>query len=244
MNIIGFMRVKNEARWIRESVESLLPLADRVYILDDHSTDGTPEICEALPRVTVIRSTFHGIDEARDKTFLVGYVWDRLTAEERADSWGFFLDGDELLERGGAKKVRASLASGAAQSYRFRFIYFWNSRDQIRTDGVYNHMWRQSAWKLGPNQRFMQTRFGGNFHCGSVPEPFVRRAAQCPARILHLGYMLKEDRLRKFAWYSKIDPNNMVEDGYRHMVQGDIPEIPASARLKHAGPLKLEVFNV
>jgi hypothetical protein len=39
-----------------------------------------------------------------------------------------------------------------------------------------------------------------------------------------------------------MDPNNAFEDNYRHCVQGDVPEVPASAVLRHAGPLKLEMM--
>jgi hypothetical protein len=58
-------------------------------------------------------------------------------------------------------------------------------------------------------------------------------------RLYHLGYMCPEDRLRKYQWYNTIDPENESEDRYRHMVQGDIPEVPAHLKLKHAGPLRL-----
>jgi hypothetical protein len=57
--------------------------------------------------------------------------------------------------------------------------------------------------------------------------------------LLHYGYMFKEDRIRKYNYYNRIDPNNEFEDRYRHTVQGDIPEVPADAVLKHAGPLEL-----
>ena len=52
MNVIGCMRVKNEARWIRRALESILPICERVAVVfDDHSSDETPEICGAMPGV-------------------------------------------------------------------------------------------------------------------------------------------------------------------------------------------------
>jgi hypothetical protein len=56
-------------------------------------------------------------------------------------------------------------------------------------------------------------------------------------RLLHYGYLHKEDRVRKFHWYNKIDPNNAFEDQYRHMVIGDV--FPADSSFKWAGPLEL-----
>ena len=42
--MIGIMRVKNEARWIDRVLASILPLCERVLVMDDGSTDGTDEL--------------------------------------------------------------------------------------------------------------------------------------------------------------------------------------------------------
>jgi len=61
--------------------------------------------------------------------------------------------------------------------------------------------------------------------------------------------MDREDRIRKWKFYNSMDPRNRDEGfdpahpergSYPHIVQGDIPEVPAGIRLKHSGPLKLE----
>jgi hypothetical protein len=60
--------------------------------------------------------------------------------------------------------------------------------------------------------------------------------------IIHYGYLCKEDRLRKYEMLNRVDPGNEAEDCYRHIVQGDVPEVPASAVLRHAGPLQLAPY--
>jgi hypothetical protein len=65
-------------------------------------------------------------------------------------------------------------------------------------------------------------------------------AADTDIKFWHYGYMDREDRIKKYRYYQSVDPNNELEDGYRHIVQGDIPEVPADAVLKVAGPLKLQ----
>lgn len=64
------LRVKNEARWISEVLQSIRPLCESIFVMDDHSTDNTVEICEAIPGVTVLRSPFDTFNEARDKNWL------------------------------------------------------------------------------------------------------------------------------------------------------------------------------
>ena len=93
---MGALRIKNEARWIGEVLERALALCSEVYVLDDHSTDETPAICQSFgERVRLMPSPFSGLDEARDKNFLLTRI-----VAARPD-WVLWIDGDEVLERTG-----------------------------------------------------------------------------------------------------------------------------------------------
>ncbi len=239
MRVIGALRIKNEARWIRTVLRSIAPLCERTYVLDDHSTDGTPELCAVEPGVSLIHSGFDGIHEARDKDFLLAEI-----AEDYRDdgqTWVLLIDGDEILEPSGPQKIRELLARPDVDRYAWglRILYLWDRTDQVRNDGVYGRFYRPSLFRFTGAETFMRTNFGGNFHCSSVPARWVGVNRNCDAALYHTGYMLREDRIRKYEWYRSIDPNNSVEDGYRHVVQGDIPEVPAGMTLRHAGPLEL-----
>jgi len=228
--IAGLLRVKDECRWITRVIDSMRPVCDEIFVLDDHSTDGTPELCEQTGAI-VCRSTFTGLDEARDRDYLLN------VAQQSKAGWGLFMDGDELLEPGWGDRIRA-LTGGSPDSYKFRFVYLWDREDQMRVDGVYSRIWRQSFFRVLPGQSFMRTNCGGNFHCGSVPKSLFNNGTACEARIFHLGYLHREDRVRKYEWYNRVDPNNHLEDRYRHVVVGDL--FPASARFLHGGPLRLQ----
>lgn len=247
MTIFGMLRIKNENRWIETVIRSILPLCERVFVLDDHSTDGTPEFCEQLSeRVTVIRSTFEGLDERRDKNYLLsrvmGCVSDRhLSGDVKSPFWCLAIDGDEVLEANGPEIIRQSIANTPYHAFKLPIIYLWGRADQARVDGVYRNFARPSLFRLfNGNFTFQATPWGGNFHCSSIPQELLGHShQQCGARLWHLGYLEREDRIRKYEWYNRIDPGNAAEDCYRHMVQGDVPEVPMGARLKHAGPLEL-----
>lgn len=231
--IVGMMRVRNEARWIRAVVSSILPLCERVLILDDRSEDSTPDICRALgDRVTVIPSPFSGLDESRDKNYLLGEV------ERTAAEWCLCIDGDEILEPSGPERIRAELVAPGHDCYALRVLYLWNAPDTVRLDGVYGRFRRPSLFRLGSGARFQATGCGGQFHCGNVPSG-MSSTGSLEVRLFHLGYLCRSDRIAKYRWYTEADPDNEVEDCYRHMVQGDLPEVPPHLRLKHAGPLKL-----
>jgi glycosyltransferase involved in cell wall biosynthesis len=235
IRVTGMMRVRNEGAWCRAAVASILPVCDRVLILDDHSEDGTPEICRSVSdQVRVIPSPFRGLDEARDKNYLLGEV------ESTGADWCMCIDGDEILERTGPDVIRTQLQNRMGDCFSLRIVFLWNSPLTVRLDGVYGSFCRPSIFRLHTGARFPVTGNGGQFHCGSVPAGLRPCSTPAEARLFHLGYMRRCDRLMKYRWYNTTDPNNEREDCYRHMVQGDLPEVPAYLKLKHAGPLRLE----
>ncbi len=246
MTIFGAMRIKNESRWIREVVESIQPLCERIFILDDHSTDFTDEICERYECVTLIRSQFDGTDESRDREYLLsrvmGSVSDlHLRGNPKSPAWCLTIDGDEVMTAQGVEAIKATLPETDLHAFKLPIWYLWNDRTHRRVDGVYRNFARPSLFRLmNSNFRFQRTPYGANFHCSSIPQEMLHHAhAPLNAPLLHLGYVDRADRLRKYEWYNRLDPNNESEQRYVHMVQGDIPEVPADVRLKHAGPLEL-----
>lgn len=242
MKIVGMLRIKNEARWIERCIGSILPICSEIFILDDHSTDGTPEICKAIPKVALFESPFEGLNEVRDKNYLLERV------ESSQPDWIVAIDGDEMLAPQSVEKLSSMVSDCRTPSISPRILYLWNSEDQVRMDGVYHDFHRESIFR--PNgARFIETRNGANFHCGNVPlEQRQRRQVVNDVVLLHFGYMRREDRLRKWEFYNANDPKNRCEGydsrypnrrTYPHMVQGDVPEVPADVRLMHAGPLKI-----
>lgn len=223
--MIGLMRVKNEARWIERSIQSILPICEQVLVFDDHSTDDTRDICAGIPYVTVFDSPFVGLDETRDKSWL-------LEKARKAD-WILMIDGDEILAPSGLPVIHAALDT-VSICFSLPVYYLWDREDQVRVDGVYGRFARPSIFQPGSSQ-FEVTGAGGNFHCGNAPLSLQPRARLLAAPLLHLGYMHKEDRIRKYEWYNLRDPNNPNENGYRHLVVGDV--FPADSCFRHGGPL-------
>lgn len=241
MKIAGMLRVKNEARWIAEVLRSMQPICGSIVMFDDHSTDDTVLIASGIPGVHVILSDFAGVDEARDKNLLVAQT---MKIADKPD-WIVHIDGDEVLDPKAIPAImRAVQVPQWSRTYRFQVCYLWDRPDQWRIDRLYGDFWRGSLFYTpGSSLRFRQTGFGGNFHCGNIPADIADDQDQLlGARLKHYGYMDREQRLAKYRWYNSIDPNNGLEDGYRHIVQGDVDEIPAEATLKHAGPLKLAAW--
>jgi hypothetical protein len=181
--------------------------------------------------VKVFRSPFTGLDEARDKNYLLGKI------TEVNPEWVLWIDGDEILERSGpAKLIQAAQSGRGVAAYFLRIAYVWDDPQHIRVDGIYGRFMRASFFRLKgqPVQRlhFPASGAGGNFHCGNVPRGLVGPWRELNVRLKHFGYMTSEQRRAKYTWYTTIDPNNAAEDHYRHLAD------MTGARLA-PGPLKI-----
>lgn len=234
---IAALRIKNEVRWISKVIESLRPVCEDILILDDHSDDGTAEICRSLG-AQVIPSPFGGLDEARDKQFLL----QRYIVPMNPD-WVIAIDGDEVLTEDSIAAIQKARLKPSISRCSFDILFLWDREDQIRVDGVYrerNGDYRRSSMYRVKSQKglhFKTTSHGGNFHCRSVPDGLKGGTEPIKARLLHYGYLHKEDRIRKYKWYREHDPQSKGEGEYQHIVIGDL--FPASSRFLHGGPLKL-----
>lgn len=236
MKLAGLLRIKNESRWIRMVLESLVGVCDHVFILDDHSTDNTVEICQSFGSfVSGFCSSFDTLDEARDKTFLLHQ------AMEHNPEWILMIDGDEVLESDAPKKFLYLLDRPAFSIYTLQILYLWNTPDTMRVDGVYGRFHRPSLFRLNrAATTWKRSGVPGNLHCTSLPDGM--RGEEMGAsgiKLLHYGYIDPEIRHRKYDWYNQVNPNNKHEDCYQHIIQGDQDGPVASAKLKHGGPLKL-----
>lgn len=247
VKVACMMRVKNEARWIKRTIDSVRELCgDLIFVMEDGSIDGTPEIAAAAGAV-VLPSPFvgQGLNESRDKDWLLQEVISRCSPD-----WILMPDGDEELEAGGCGIIRRALETNPdCDSIALGFLYLWDSIDTYRCDGVYGTMGRQSLFRANSNFRFTSYYAEGEtpnqnhvgLHTSNAPG-LGGVVSRLRVNLLHYGYLHREDRIRKYEWIISIDPHNEGEGFYLHCVQGDVPEVPAEMVLKHAGPLELKTL--
>lgn len=176
-------------------------------------------MCESFgDRVTVFRSPFEGLDEARDKNYLLQKII------EVSPEWVLWIDGDEALELAGPEQLRAAAdGAGDISTYALRIAYLWNDPQHVRVDGVWGQFARLSFFRLegqpAGRLHFPATGRGGNFHCGNVPQGLVGGWSHLPVWLQQFGYMTPEQRRAKHAWYTGIDPDNPDQDNCRHLAE-------------------------
>src|SRR5688572_12899231 len=148
--IVGMMRVKNEERWIVRAIQSILPLCERVLVMDDHSIDSTPRLAAQQHRTEVIPSPFDGLNECRDKNFLMD------SAVNLGAKWIICIDGDEVLAPDSVQPLLKAICNIKVSCISMRIPYLWDREDMVRMDGVYGEFRRHSAFRPG-RHRYVST---------------------------------------------------------------------------------------
>ena len=220
VRIVCMMRIKNEEQWIAQVLDAASRVADGIVILDDGSTDRTPEICRAHPGV--VRYEYQSgksLDEARDKDRL--FLW---TLEENPD-WVLALDSDEVLEDASASTIRREIALCPPEvtALGFHWLYMWDSPDQYRVDNEYDppalaRLFRVTGLGMDPGKlRIARTEHGGNLHCGSIPANLPGSVRFIDVFVKHYGYYDESQRKTKRAFYERHDPHCASKGSYEHL---------------------------
>lgn len=128
--ISALMRIKNEAQWIETALRSLAPFVEQFSIVDNGSTDGTPEIIGRVARELSLRYTLEILP-----TEDFGEVCDRALANT-ACRWVLRWDGDMIARtegKGSFARIREFALS--LDQRRYYSIYF----PHIQLDGDLFH---------------------------------------------------------------------------------------------------------
>jgi hypothetical protein len=188
------------------------------------------------------------LDKTRDKNIMLATLLHHIPRSEQNETnqhWVLAIDGDEELEPSTIPFLLDCVtANPTAYCIGLRVLYLWDTEDQVRVDGVYSRMIRPSLFRIiNSAYRFLPTPFPGNLHCPNVPQELLWNRVDSSAVLRHYGYLHRSNRIAK--WESNVaeHPDSEGEDYYRHCIIGDVPSLPPSTILKHAGPLTLEPIS-
>ncbi|KFM20076.1 glycoprotein 3-alpha-L-fucosyltransferase [Marine Group I thaumarchaeote SCGC AAA799-P11] len=218
--IVVMYRLKNEERWIKQSIESIYDLCDEIVVLDDNSTDNTKTICSQFDKVVDIHTkTDSTFDEARDRNFLLDM------ALKRNPDILLSLDGDEIFLPNSSKIIQEEIdiLHPEAQVFEFQFLTLWDSSNQIRFDGAFSSHWQKRMFRLKdqPNDlKINDSPYPRNLHCGSIPTNTIgiENPVRSNAKIFHCASFDESLRKTTHAWYVSHDPDNPLTDNYQHLL--------------------------
>ena len=220
--IVGTYRVRNEERFIEKSLKSIIDICSEIVILDDNSTDKTIEICSSFDKVVDVQTQSNLVlNEVRDRNLLLQM------GLKRKPDFILSIDGDEIFMPNAAEILFEELEViySSTNVFEFQFLTCWDTIEQIRFDGIFGNYWQKRLFRT-KNQpsdlKFNNTANFGNLHCGSIPKDTVGFDDQIRSnvKIFHLASIDQKLRQQKYDYYTKLDSDNILTDGYVHMVSG------------------------
>ncbi|MBF8263352.1 MAG: Glycosyltransferase involved in cell wall biosis [Parachlamydiales bacterium] len=200
------MVVRNEAnRYLRRVLEKARMYIDEAVIIDDASTDRTPEICQEVLQNVKLHLIKNSVSKFGNEVLLRKQQWEETIKTN--PQWILNLDADEMFENKFKHEVKNLIAMPNADAFFFRLYDFWSEK-HYRSDRFWCAHQAYRWLFLLRYQPDAPVRWPDSAqHCGRFPIlPF-----QCPKksslRIKHYGWANEEDRLAKYNRYKKLDPD-------------------------------------
>ena len=207
--LVGGLIVKNEAKHIGRALEFMTRVADCVVVIDNGSTDTTPDICKSFPVVERV--------EHHPEQFHEGALRNRLLdiCRELGAQWVLGLDADEVLEEQIIAEMPALLRpmDPWIDAYAFKILNFWRGEQAFRVDGKWQPSLKIRLFRLRPHHVCNMRPYHVDMNPINMHWKQVRVSS---VRLLHYGYADYEDARRKHDFYVANEKDG-VED-YSHLV--------------------------
>lgn len=223
--LVAVYRIANCEKYIRESLERTSEFADEIVVLLARSQDRTEEIARSFPKVSVVEvwnEPEHPFDEQAERDWLLQ------KAIERGATWVISVDGDEVYEKKFVEMVPRLMRNPNPQIFGYwcNWRTIWDQdkdgREMFRSDGIFGGFQNYRFFKVLPGMKIEKNSNIYNHHCGSSPHIPQENLQWLNVRVKHMGYDTFEQRVRKYNFYRKADPNPVAADvgnaDYHHLI--------------------------
>lgn len=223
--LIAQMIGRNEAhRYVRNVLEHLAPVVDKIVYTDDASEDATPDIFREFgAHVYQNSASLFGVHEGR----LRQSAWDNLTRHAQVGDWILAIDCDEkLYATNAAKSLFDLLQTTQHFGLEVTFVHMWNEH-QYRVDKAWAPTAQTRIFRYAEGSPFSDNKMA----CGSAPE-YVR-LMEMTGKVMpdtglvmqHLGYMREQDRRDKHDRYMDIDGGRFHSLPHLQSILDDNPRL-------------------
>jgi len=222
--IVCVMQARNEARHLPGCLDHLRDHVDGFVILDDGSTDRTPDIIRAEPKLLERLDNPvthpHTWNERRNKQLLLE------AAQRHQAQWVLICDADERFETlflRGLQRIGLALDRMGFLMLTVALRELWDTPRQYRVDGKWGHKRGTRLMKLPKKISFDASL---DYHDTWIPDSM--RPASCLNQrhatlfynLYHLKMVHATDRMKRRDFYKKLDPENKLQwQGYDYLTE-------------------------
>lgn len=128
VQVVGSVLVRNEDLFVEQAIRNVAEFCDVIHVVDHHSNDGTWEIVDSLAR------ELDHVDARRSRNTAVAHGL--LEQYAGTPTWVIGVDGDELFDPQGLRRLRQDLESGAHDDVFRLKAHVLNCDELDRTAGV------------------------------------------------------------------------------------------------------------
>lgn len=219
MRVFGLMVAKDEAaRYLKPVINWHMEFLDELFLFDDLSTDGTPELAEFLGAHVELRDEAAPSFIEHEGQFRQA-SWEafEMRMRPKSNDWILSIDTDEFFVAQISNEHYAlheliEIADGVeANSVSLSipevFDTLVDGQPLVRLDGYWKEISGLRLFRYQQGGKFANRQMG----CGSAPTyaDSTMDATGLPMSILHYGYAKKDDREAKYQRY-----NNMASHGH------------------------------
>lgn len=196
--LVTALLVKDERdRYLERVLRRCLEFSDDVLVLDDGSTDGSPDLARELGcKVRHRGGPAMWGQEAPARAEL----WD-WGAEEAGDGWLLICDADQILHG----DPRPLLLTTEFNAWAWPLFDCWDSEDRFRADGFWEGYKHARPWLFLPSSLTVVAEWPKRgIHTGHCPSNFPIHCGIAPVDLYwwnHLGWLNSIHRRQKYSQY-------------------------------------------
>jgi len=196
--VIAVMPVRDEEWILERSLADLSTYIDEIVMVDDGSTDRTPEIIRSFPKVTAIHTNPPGTRpfgngcEANNRNKLLDM------ARARNAEIILQIDSDEIFSD--SIKVELPKIIALKSSTKFQIVHLYGDMDHFRVDGDYGGFFRYRLFWMNRRLRFTPQPVI------ATPKAFDRKhKITCySAKIVHFAWLDINTRTKHLKRYFEV----------------------------------------
>jgi len=196
VSIYGFTLLRNGVKYdysFRECLESLAPICKSVYLALGDSDDGTKEAVSDMDFLKITPTIWD--DALKEGAIILSQQTNvaleslRVDKRSEAESWGFYLQCDEVIHEEDYELLKADFQKAedeGCDAISFRYYHFWLDHHSI----AINKKWYP--------QEIRAVKVDSAAESWGDAQSFknVKKVYQSEARIYHYGHVREEDKYK------------------------------------------------